>query len=455
MNKEIESFQARLIRHLLKVLNGQSEPFISILGKSENCDPAFLLDVLHEMETRGLVRTKNEGVEGEYQLTAHAGAFHDVCKSTQLPDSKQPKHSILDSGYFQDVVSGIFDSLPEPGLVYSQWWFSKPTYAKLVDLLFHLMRKDTHVAFAGASTLGAVFSHCATSPMTIIDVDDILLRRIASHIERQAQFVCRDISNPLDICLKGKFDIVFADPPWSSSNLKTFFVRSSEMLAMAGTLVISFPPVFTRPSARAERKSLLRMAELLGLSFRTELKGFTEYSVPLFEYRAYKEHSIELNQPWRKGDVLVFEKRSEVTHSADIPIEACYRWDQYDYDMTRLFLKRNGSIEEGPAHIVPVPGKNDFAYDSTSSRTELWKQACLVSTGNQIASVSGTKQLGSILRELLIRNSSMCDAPGHLKDVLPETHAAISVLLNNPENEDNQQLESKWRRQKERNSHTT
>ncbi len=460
MNSETESFQKRLIRHLLKVLTGQGEPFTRLLGKSENCDPVILMDALQEMETRGLIRVNDGGNEREYELTsrakAHAGLSHGPCETTRLPESKGQRHSIVDSGFFQDIIRGVFDSLPEPGLVYSQWWFSKSTYAKLADLLFHLMKEDAHVAFAGASTLGAVFSHCVASPITIIDVDDVLLGRIASHVEKRTEFACRDISNPLDVCLKNKFDIVFADPPWSSSNLTTFFVRGSEMLLPEGKLVISFPPVFTRPSAQAERKSLLRMAEeLLGLSFTRELKGFTEYSIPPFEYRAYKEHGIELNQPWRKGDVLIFKKRSKDMKCADIAVKPCWRWDQYDYGTTRLFLKRNGSVQEGPALIVPISGRHDFAYDSTSSRTYLWKQACLVSTQNQIADVSGTRHLALILRELAVKGSTGYDGRGYLKDVLPGTLAAISVLLDDPEAKNSQQGESEWHRQKERNSHAS
>jgi hypothetical protein len=428
------------------------------LGKSENCDPTFLMDVLQEMETRGLVRVDDDGITKDYELTAHAKehacAPHGSREPTQLLDPKRPSHGILDSVYFKDVVDGVSNSLPEPSLVYSQWWFSEPTYARLVDLLLHLMRKDAHVAFVGSSTLGAVFSHCATSPVTIIDVDEVLLKRITSCVDKRAQFICRDISIPLDTCLKGKFDIVFADPPWSSSNLTAFFVRSSEMLAAEGTLVISFPPVFTRPSAWAERRSLSRMAESLGLSFTTELTGLTEYGVPLFEYEAYKERGIELNQPWRKGDVLMFKKRSKVARRPDVPVELCWRWDQYDYGMTRLFLKRNGSTEEGPARVTPASGKNDFAYDSTSSRTQPWKRASLVSTRNQIANISGRRELASILQNVLDRGTDASNGIENLKNMLPETRRAISILLNDPNGRDNPQGESKWHVQGERSSHT-
>src|SRR4030042_5871856 len=173
----------------------------------------------------------------------------------------------LRSSHFGDLTVAVSKALPEPGWVYSQWWFSQPTHATLIDLLLHVVSEGARIGFAGASTLGAVFSHCTTSPVTIIDVDEVLLKRITACADKRTQFVCRDISDPLDTYLKSSFDLVFADPPWSSSGLKSFFVRTSELLAADGTLVISFPPVFTRPSAIAERKALLRMEGLLALSF--------------------------------------------------------------------------------------------------------------------------------------------------------------------------------------------
>jgi predicted methyltransferase len=275
MGKRVESFQARLIRHLLKVLDGRSDPFISIVARARNCDPAFLMDTLSEMETRRLLQTAAEGSEKEYALTPHAEALsrgYYRCRApVQIENSGPASRSLLESHYFTDLVNAVRNSLPEPCLVYSQWWFSKPTYGRLVDLLFRLTRKDARVAFVGASTLAAVFSQCAPSPTTIIDVDEILLRKIASCATEAAQMMCRDISCPLDTSLRGKFDLVVSDPPWSRSSLRTFFLRSAELLAPAATLVISFPPVFTRPSVRVERRGLLRTAETIGLSLAGNL----------------------------------------------------------------------------------------------------------------------------------------------------------------------------------------
>ncbi|OHB64778.1 MAG: hypothetical protein A2Y77_00995 [Planctomycetes bacterium RBG_13_62_9] len=458
MAEETKSLQARLIRYLLTVLDGRGKHFAGIVAKSHNCDPAVLMDALQEMETRGLVRTNGEGSAKEYVLTAHAEAHTwstgRLRQPTQSQDSEQADHGVLESNYFRDLVRAVYGSLPEPGLVYSQWWFSEPTYARLVDLLLRLTERETGVAFVGAPTLAAVFSQCAASPATIIDIDDVLLKRIAACVGKQAQSVCRDISHSLDTSLKGEFDVVVSDPPWSSHSLRTFFVRSSEMLAPEGTLVISFPPVFTRPSAQAERRSLLRMADTIGLSLTNELTGFTEYNVPPFEYRAYREHDIELVHPWRKGDLFVFKKSKRFAESVDVPVKASWVWDQFDYGTTRLFLKKNGSAEEGPARILPLSGKYDFAYDSTSSRTQLWKQACLVSTRNQIADVSGTKQLTAVLRELLGKTADLSNVIRCLSSVPPETRAALSIILSDPDGKNSERGESIWQRQKEKNSET-
>lgn len=404
-----------------------------------------------------MVHVSDESPEREYRLTSSVGPCARVRRKFRSPtwfgDARQSERTILESNYFAGLVNAVSNSLPEPGLVYSQWWFSESTYTRLARLLLHMTMKDTRVAFLGASTLGSVFSHCGDSSTTIIDVDEVLLMRVKSTADQSAQFVPRDISVPLDASLKGRFEVVFSDPPWSRSGLKTFLVRSAEMLSPEGVLVISFPPVFTRPSIRTERRRLLRMAELLGLSFTTELAEFTEYSVPLFEYTAYREHGIELNRPWRKGDVLIFKRCTEATRPVDIPVDVCERWDQYGYGGTRLFLRQNGAAGDGPARIFPVSGSSNFIYDSTSSRTRLWKHARLVSTRNRIADLSGTKQLASILPRLVVRTSGGYDDSGSFKNVLPETHVALSILLGDPKTENSKQGDSRCRYQQERNSH--
>ena len=173
------------------------------------------------------------------------------------------------------------------------------------------------------------------------------------------------------------------------------------------------------------------------------LTGFTEYDVPAFEYNAYKEHGIELKGPWRKGDIFVFRKQSKPTGNDEVPVEAIWKWDQYDYGTVRLFLKKNGSMQQGLARIIPVSGKNDFVYDSTSSRTQLWKQACLVSTRNHVADISGTKQLVTILRELRSKTADLSNTLECLSDISPDTRMALSVLLSKSDGKNSERAESR------------
>jgi hypothetical protein len=449
MATEIETFRERLIRYLLRVLDGRRETFQSILARSQNCDPAFLMDTLHEMEVRGLLQAAREEDSTGYSRARHPEASDHTRPVPPEPmqhrDSGHDDRGILGSNYFRELVRAVLRSLPKPSLVYSQWWFSEPTYSKLVAFLLGLQRqnKDYHIAFLGSSTLGTVLSQCVSAPVAIIDVDDVLLERIKTCVGGTAQRIQRDISDPLDASLKGQFDVVVADPPWSSSTLRTFFVRSAQMLSVDGTLVISLPPVFTRPSAAADRTSFLDLARVLGLSLRTRLMSFTEYDVPAFECNAYKEHGIGLKEPWRKGDIFVFRKQRKSAGYEDIPVEASWKWDQYDYATVRLFLKSNGSTQEGPARIMSVPGKNNFLYDSTSSRTQLWEHACLVSTRNQIAEISGRKQLEAILQELQATKHDLSNGLRCVSRVDPDTQTALLALFSDFDGKNSERRGSK------------
>lgn len=449
-------FQEKVTRHLLKTLDGRTESFQAILGKSHNCDPAMLMDMLRRMEELGLVRPAGESGVMEYSLTQRGRTLR--CTSRSSPESVRirpseiGRHEIVGSSSFEGLVDAILNSLPEPTPVYSQWWFLRDTYAKMTDFLLRLSKTSSKVAFVGASTLGTVFSHCTRSRVSIIDVDEVLLDKISTHVKGQTELVHQDVSQSLDDSLKDAFDVVLADPPWSSSALKTFLIRSSMMLGCGGTLVISLPPILTRPSAQAERISLLKLADMLGLALQIALPAYTEYSVPTFEYEAYRRQGIELSQSWRKGDVFVFAKRSIAGEGVDVPVEQNPTWDQYDCGDVRLFLKRNGSLDEGRVSITPVSGQDGLAYESTSSRTLPWKQASLVSTRNQIARVSGQRDLGILLQEIRARRIHVGNGLEYRKDLSPETRATVSQLLNSQHRSKNQREGIKWDRQRERNS---
>ncbi len=374
--------------------------FEHILKRSLNCDPAFLLDVLHELQDDDFISSTEEGEppvsyslkERDHYPRPQATRFRQSATKPSLGISSNSPQT----EYLRELLQEMLDSFPEEAPVYSQWWFSESVYDNLIKLVLHLSKPRTPLAFLGSGTLGALLSHFSSNPVNIFDVDEVLLERISRYCSESAQTISYDVSNEQGSSFKETFQLVFVDPPWSSSMLRTFLVRSSTFVSVRGTLAISFPPVLTRPSAESERKELLNFAKSLGLSLKLALPSFTEYSVPAFERNAYEHCGIHLKEPWRRGDLFIFTKTHRSSPDIMHSIEKMSEWSQYELRKCRLFIKRDGLFEDGPPSVQPIPGVEDLMHKSASTRMAPWKSASLVSTRNHIAHAYGRRELSAL-----------------------------------------------------------
>ncbi len=395
-------FRERVRTRVFKVLwDAPAITFEHILKRSLNCDPSFLLDVLHELQDDDFI-SSTEDRESPVRYSLKERDHYPRPKATRFRRSAtKPSLGISSNSpqteHLRELLQKMLDSFPEEAPVYSQWWFSETIYENLIKLVLHLSKPRAPLAFLGSGTLGALLSHFSTNPVNIFDVDEVLLERISCYCSESTQTIRYDVSNEPGRSFKETFQLVFVDPPWSSSMLRTFLVRSSTFVSVRGTLAISFPPVLTRPSAESERKELLNFAKSLGLSLKLTLPSFTEYSVPAFERNAYEHCGIHLKEPWRRGDLFIFTKTHRSSPDIMHSIEKMSEWSQYELRKCRLFIKRDGLFEDGLPSVQPIPGVEDLMHKSASTRMASWKSASLVSTRNHIAHAYGRRELSSLL----------------------------------------------------------
>jgi len=425
MDRTAADFRGEIHSHILTQLAQRPHTFQSLLEKGNNCDPLFLLETLRDLQTSNEVHLSDNGNGNGWYCLANGE------KTAHVQENTGPSKKILAfegsgpsfSGHFRELLKSILSSLPEASPIYSQWWFSDSVYDRLIGLLRRLNRKGGPVGFIGSSTLGSLFSHFYRKPVHIFDVDRQLLQTMKNHCSKQAELIEHDVSNVSDKQFKARFQVVFVDPPWSSSLLRTFFVKSSTFVSTGGMLAISLPQRFTRPSVITERKELLKSASNLGLSLKIVLPNFTEYSVPLFEYIAYKKSGIHLEKPWRKGDLFIFTKIKESNKQpTDSPCKPAY-WEQYSHNKFRLFLKRDSLFEDGLPKVEPLSGLEDFTYYCTSSRTPAWKSASLVSSRNHVAQAYGRTKLAECFARVFskkptVNSASSCSYDTAIKTFL-------------------------------------
>lgn len=428
-------FRKKIIIHVLNKLRNTPLTFEQILKCSLNCDPALLLNILkYLMEIDKVSYFKDQDGYARYKL--NSSPFFN---KSELSSSKKsiPAHFIehkLSNKFTNDLrqrLKDILNSLPEAAPVYYQWWFSESTYENLIKLILLLCKPHSSLAFIGSCTLGALFSHCSEKNISIFDIDKILLDSISFHYSRRTQYFHYDVSDEPNKSLEQSFQFVFADPPWSSCLLKNFLIRGSQLTSIGGIFVISFPQMFTRPSAGSERNELLNLANNLGLSLKLALPSYAEYSVPLFEQVAYKSCGIYLDKPWRKGDLFVFTKTRNSTVDIIPLINKTPQWSQYQYGKRRLFLKKGRISDEIRTDLKSMPGFESLTHNSTSSRLVSWKKATIVSTYNRVAVVHGRRELSVLLKNASAKYQSNHKSPTWLLDSFPNHIInSIASMLN-------------------------
>lgn len=397
------TFRARIRKRILSILEFGDMSFLEILARSLNSDPLEISGALHELMCADKVDeiTTSQGLQ-RFRLTSaeKTGARHAV---TQNAPNNQ--HHILDDrmvGVINEVTEDILRGISHPSPVFSQWWFSSRSCTNLISLLCGLDRSRGATAFLGSGVLGAVFSQVLRRSTTILDVDSVLLGQLQAFAGHSANLVLYDALLDVPDGMKKKHSLVVVDPPWGRTLLPIFLERGAALLALGGTLVMSFPQELTRPSIAREKIALLSLAQHLGLSLTRVLPNLTEYLVPPFEEQAYLKSGIHLSKPWRRGDIYVFQKAGTgctECHFQDTPT----KWEQFCAGRSRLLLKRDGRHENGRPVVAFLPGTIDNIGPTTSSRTTHWKTASLVSTHNAFFRVEGRKDFGRLLQETMNR----------------------------------------------------
>lgn len=408
---KMENFRNMVRDHVRSLLNGSDLTFGEILQRSLNCDPSLLKETLSELYNNDFISTTTDHeFPLKYKLKVRSSQRHqNVCLSCGNEHRFwRDNFSLSQIRDLRTILRDIQDALPDPTPAYYQWWFSNSIYENLIKLLLNLSKHHTSTAFLGSGTLGVLFSHFSVNRVNIFDIDQVLLTSLKPHCSETANLVCYDASKELEDSWKYAFQLVFVDPPWSSSLLQTFLIRGASLIGRKGKLAISFPQLLTRPTIPSEQKMLIKLAAKLGLSLELILHGFTEYSIPHFEYNAYKHHGIELKVPWRKGDLFIFTKTSNTEIDYTGLIQETPKWDQFQLGKSRIFLKRDGQSENGSPSIEPLADLGGLEYKSTSSRCHSWKSASLVSTRNCVAHAHGRKQLSVLLRDILNRSITDC-----------------------------------------------
>jgi hypothetical protein len=374
------------IRRALKI---KPMEFSGLLGTTLNCDPVIVNSILCEEISNRKVTILEDVRDRRF----YVGNGEDSEASDRMPalerqiSSGTPESTSAIDGE-RSITPKWLASLPQASPVFSQWWFAPASCPQILRLIATGHPTPQRAAFLGRPTLAAIYSQVAAGRTAVLDVDAEILQSLSSQFGPTADVITYDAARGLASDLKGAFDLVFSDPPWSRSSLRLFVKRASELAREGAIVVISFPQALTRPGLQFELAALTDFAAQSGLHLEKQVPAATEYVVPEFEHRAYLNAGIQLTVPWRKGDLFFFRK----TLPAQRRQNACEdyapsRWWQTRLGESRVFLCPDDRGDQGAPSILPVPGNAGFVCTTTSSRSHILQQASVVTTYNEVGIV--------------------------------------------------------------------
>ena len=228
------------------------------------------------------------------------------------------------------------------------------------------------------------------------------------------------------------------DPPWYNEYHQLFLWTALQQVRQGGHILVSFSPEGTRPSARTDLNEFLKWSSLAGAELLQHHQGYLSYRSPLFETNAFKARGLQgVPLDWRKGDLLVFEKRA--TPNVDLPkvLGKDASWKEFRVGKTRFKLQNTAS--DAPSTLIVPVGPTEI-LPSVSARYPKRKEANLVTSGNRFYRAQQTSDLLRIFEDDILTMTPEQLSRARLPDSLCKLTLQLKAIIESEDEEAKQYM---------------
>jgi hypothetical protein len=192
--------------------------------------------------------------------------------------------------------------------------------------------------------------------------------------------------------------IVVADPPWYEEFAKAFLWASSNFVSLGGVVLLSTPPLGTRPGVDLEWQRTTEFAKQAGLELQ-EVQQSLRYQSPPFEINALRAagHS-EIDCHWRPGLLARFTKAGNAGIPRPDIADDHTAWMERSAFGVRIRLRNKteiGSVNPTLSELV-----SGDILDSVSRRDLRRRDADVWTSGNRIFGCSDTCTLAYVIEAI-------------------------------------------------------
>ena len=289
--------------------------------------------------------------------------------------------------------------LTTPHVLDGCWWFTDETLRTLADWACRLSAGGDLVALFGAPTLFH-YIQAETTDREVVLIDRCAGTAVSEHrVEADLLQFQPKLQRPASV--------IVVDPPWYGPEMRAFLSAARSNVARGATILLSVPPVGTRPGIPLEWTDLTHWCEGVGLRLIEYLPLALRYLSPSFEVNALRADDVpSCPLDWRRGDLAIFECDEGTANSSTTVSGLGHRpWHDVEIGRVRLKIKLDeGSECTSPILEEIVPGD---VLPSVSRRDERLSRAVLWTSGNRILGSRAGKVLRRIVEALATSRSPM------------------------------------------------
>lgn len=346
----------------------------------DGVDPILALQFLNELEKENKLRC-----QGELWLLEENAKI-------EISEFLNPEPQL----YLKKYMGDFFEFFKKPHPLDFEWRNSKNSVNYLEDLVLESNSISDNVLILGMPTLFASLSkRDLAQQITIVERNKGIIDQLKELAHNKTKVIEEDIFL-LDPETVGKYTTVVMDPPWYVEHFYQFIWVASRCLRLGGRLIISIPPMNTRPGIDVERIDWFRFCQSQGLCLENLFAKKLHYLMPFFEWNAIRSAGSSASPFWRNGDLAIFKKLNDIYVDRPKYTEESSRWKEIELKTIRIRVKIEDLPISQPFEIIPLTKTG--ILPSVSSRNPLRANANIWTSGNRIYKTSNPKKFYTFLQ---------------------------------------------------------
>lgn len=369
-------YEEYLEKRILRICN-QPRTFEYISKNLSGLDPSLINPILQQLNDKGVIVL----MEGYWVIKEVS-----TNKNLELyPD---------DEKIFLQKYMGYFDFLKTPHPLDFEWRNSTKSLHRLLNRLLQINNPHDKILLLGMPTLFATaIQKDIPNKINLIERNKPIVQSLTKQITDKNRHNIYEVDIfKVDPDLIPNHFCVVMDPPWYTEHFKQFMWLAANRTELGGHVIISLPPINTRPNIPDERIEWFSYCNKLGLCLESLEPEQLQYSMPFFEFNALRAAgAVDVPPFWRNGDLAIFRKVKKIEISRPpISIEEG-NWVEKEYGSVRIRIKLSETLID-KSEIIQINHliSNDI-LPTVSSRDEKRKLANIMTSGNRIFAVNNSK----------------------------------------------------------------